>query len=158
MIRLNRLTDYAVVVLTRMANAPDEVQTAPQLADGSTVPLPTVAKLLKMLTRDGIVTSQRGASGGYVLSRAPEAITVKEIIRAMEGPISLTSCVDGATGGCEVESLCPMRGNWDKVNTAIREALEGVTLSDMSAPLFSIPVARPCAASSGTGAAQTGSA
>ncbi len=143
MIRLNRLTDYAVVVLTRMANAPGEVQTAPHLAEGSTVPLPTVAKLLKMLTRDGIVASQRGAAGGYVLSRAPEAITVMEIIRALEGPISLTSCVDGATGNCDVESLCPMRGNWDKVNMAIREALESVTLSDMAAPLFSIPIAAP---------------
>lgn len=143
MIRLNRLTDYAVVVLMRMADAPGEVLTAPQLADRSAVPLPTVAKLLKILTRDGIVVSHRGATGGYRLSRAPEDVSVAEIIRALEGPISLTSCVDGATGNCDVESLCPMRGNWDKVNAAIRDALESVTLAEMAAPLFVVPPAVP---------------
>ena len=143
MIRLNRLTDYAVVVLMRMADAPGEVLTAPQLANRSAVPLPTVAKLLKILARDGIVVSHRGASGGYRLSRAPEDVSVAEIIRALEGPISLTSCVDGATGNCDVESLCPMRGNWDKVNAAIRDALESVTLAEMAAPLFVIPPADP---------------
>ena len=143
MIRLNRLTDYAVVVLDRMADAPGEVLTAPQLADQSAVPLPTVAKLLKILTRDGIVVSHRGASGGYRLSRAPDDVSVAEIIRALEGPISLTSCVDGATGNCDVESLCPMRGNWDKVNAAIRDALESVTLAEMAAPLFVIPPVDP---------------
>jgi len=77
------------------------------------------------------VTSQRGAAGGYTLSGEPEAITVAQIIQAMEGPIALTACVDGATDCCGAESFCPMRGNWNRVNDAIRAALTSVSLADM---------------------------
>lgn len=131
MIRLNKLTDYGVVVLSLMARQRG-VATAPQLARQSGVPLPTVAKILTHLARDGIVTSQRGVAGGYHLARSAEQISMAEIVVALEGPIALTSCVDGTVGGCEVEQLCPMRGNWDRVNQAVRSALEQVTLADMS--------------------------
>lgn len=135
MIRLNRMTDYAVVVLGRMGR--EGVLNVAQLAQDSGVPQPTVAKLLKQLAQAGVVASQRGAAGGYVLARPASAITVAEIIAALEGPISLTACVDGVEGQCDVERLCPMRGNWDKVNRAIRAALESVTLADMTpAPMF----------------------
>ncbi|MDF2097417.1 SUF system Fe-S cluster assembly regulator [Aquibaculum arenosum] len=136
MFRLNRLTDYAVVVMARMANDGCKVRTAPQIAEDTGVPLPTVAKVLNALARDGLIVSQRGASGGYRLGAPPERITVAAIIQALEGPIALTACVDGQSGHCESESLCPMRGNWDRVNNAIRGALEGVTLEDMTAGLF----------------------
>ena len=132
MIRLNKLTDYAVVVLAQMANDTDAVVTAPKLARDTGVPAPTVAKLLKALVRAEILTSQRGAGGGYVLGQAASDITVADIISALEGPISLTACVDGNDLTCEVETLCPMRGNWDKVNRAIRNALESVTLAEMA--------------------------
>ena len=131
MFKLNRLTDYAVVVMSQMSRAPDELWTAPHISQETGVPLPTVAKLLNALAHGDLITSHRGAAGGYTLNRPAEAITVAEIIQALEGPIALTACVDGATGGCEVESLCPMRGNWDKVNTAIRVALSQVSLADM---------------------------
>ena len=84
-----------------------------------------------MLAHGKIIASQRGVAGGYTLSRDPKAITVADIITAMEGPIALTACVDGAVGGCDVEALCAMRGNWDKVNRAIRAALSAVTLQEM---------------------------
>lgn len=131
MFKLNRLTDYAVVVMSQMSRAPDELWTAPHISQETGVPLPTVAKLLNALAHGDLITSHRGAAGGYTLNRPAEAITVAEIIQALEGPIALTACVDGARGGCEVESLCPMRGNWDKVNTAIRGALSQVSLADM---------------------------
>lgn len=131
MLRLNKLTDYAVVTLTRMAGAPDETFTAPRLAGETAVPIPTVAKLMKQLGKGGLVSSQRGATGGYTLSRAPTQITVAEVIEAMEGPISLTACVEGADDSCSVVSLCPMSGNWNKVNKVIHEALKGLTLADM---------------------------
>ncbi len=139
MLKLNRLTDYAVVVMAQMAHRatserPDHgepVLTAPSLARDSGVPLPTVAKVLSKLARANLVTSHRGVAGGYELARAPEQITMAEIIAALEGPIALTACVDGAESSCDVESLCPMRGNWNKVNSAIHEALAGVKLTDM---------------------------
>jgi FeS assembly SUF system regulator len=132
MFRLNRLTDYAVVVMSQMAQRPDVTNSAHDIAADSGVPLPTVSKLLGTLARAGLMSSQRGASGGYVLSRAAEDITMAEIIQALEGPIALTACVDGAENSCDVESLCPMRGNWNRVNTAIHAALSSVTLADMS--------------------------
>lgn len=131
MLRLNKLTDYAVVTLTRMAGAPGETFTAPRLAGETAVPIPTVAKLMKQLSKGGLVTSQRGAAGGYTLSRQPGAITVAEVIEVMEGPISLTACVEGADESCSVVALCPMSGNWNKVNQVIHEALKGLTLADM---------------------------
>ncbi len=155
MIRINKLTDYAVVVLAQMAGEPDKVITASRLAGDTNLPVPTVAKLLKSLARGGILASQRGAGGGYVLGRNAADITVAEIISALEGPISLTECVDGTQGYCEVESLCPMRGNWDKVNAAIRRALSEVTIADMAVtPLsFGLPPGE-----AGFGASQGGRA
>lgn len=132
MFRLNRLTDYAVVVMSQMAQRGKEVSTAPQIAQGSGVPLPTVSKLLNALARGDLVTSHRGASGGYSLSRPADRVTVAEIIQALEGPIALTACVDGSEVRCDVASLCPMCGNWEKVNQAIRRALDEVTLADMT--------------------------
>ena len=136
MFRLNRLTDYAVVVMAQMAQHSDAVRTAPQISEYTGVPLPTVAKILNALNRERLVISQRGATGGYALSRPAAEITVAEIIQALEGPIALTACVDGNSGDCCVETLCPMRGNWDKVNKAIRGALSTVSLEDMTPSLL----------------------
>jgi len=134
MFRLNRLTDYAVVVLTQMARRPGETRSAQQIAELGTLPLPTVAKLLNGLARSGIVASHRGASGGYTLGRPAGAISVADIVQALEGPIALTACAEGSGELCEVETLCPMAGNWNKVNQAIRSALASVTLADMALP------------------------
>jgi FeS assembly SUF system regulator len=141
MFRLNRLTDYAVVVMSQMALRGGETRSAQQISDDTGVPLPTVAKLLNLLGRAKLVTSQRGAAGGYTLSAEPEEISVAQIIQALEGPIALTACVEGATDTCDAESFCPMRGNWNKVNGAIREALTSVNLADMMAfpPSFGVP-------------------
>lgn len=143
MLRLNRITDYAIVVLAQMAREPDRLVTAPYLAQDSGVPLPTVAKVLKDLAREGVLASERGAHGGYRLARAPGDISVLEIVRALEGPVSLTACVDGTEGNCDVELLCPMRGNWDRVNHAIRAALESVSLAEMAVPAKTFELAPP---------------
>jgi FeS assembly SUF system regulator len=144
MFRLSKLTDYAVVVLVRLAEAGcDAVQTSPGIASATGVPEPTVAKVLKAMAGRGLVTSQRGARGGYRLARALGCITVADVIEAIDGPIALTACVDG--GGCESGCLCPMRGRWDPVNSAIRTALRAITLADMRAaaapPALRMPAA-----------------
>lgn len=139
MIRLSKLTDYAIVVMSEMARRLDMVHTVAQLADRTGVPAPTVAKLMKSLTPAGLMVSHRGAAGGYALSRPAESITIADIVVALDGPIALTACVDGAEEACGVERLCPMRGNWEKINTAIRGALEQVSLADMMAPPVWLP-------------------
>src|SRR3546814_7752350 len=83
-----------------------------------------------------LVTSQRGASGGYVLSAAPDNITVAQIIQAMEGPIALTACVDGATDCCGAEAYCPMRGNWNRVNRSEEHTSELQSIMRISYAVF----------------------
>lgn len=139
MIRLSKLTDYAIVVMSEMGRQPDATHTVAQLADRSGVPSPTVAKLMKSLTPAGLTRSQRGAAGGYTLALTPELITIADIVTALDGPIALTACVEGADDQCGVETLCPMRGGWEKINRAIRAALESVTLADMMAPIWTPP-------------------
>jgi FeS assembly SUF system regulator len=133
-LRLSKLTDYAVVVLTRLAHV-DALATSPGIAAATGVPEPTVAKVLKAMTQSGLVVSQRGARGGYRLARPLAAIPISDVIVALEGPIALTACVDGAQGNCEAEKLCPVRGRWDPVNEAIRGALSAITLADMEGNL-----------------------
>jgi FeS assembly SUF system regulator len=132
MIRLGRLTDYAVTLLTQMVSEDGRVWAAPDLADKTGLPVPTVSKILKQLTKSEIVTAQRGASGGYRLARPSPAISVADIVEAMDGPIALTDCSDGSDHSCRVESVCPMSGGWNKINQAVRRALEDVSLADMA--------------------------
>lgn len=146
MLRLSKLTDYAVVVLVRLA-ASNAVQTSPGIAAATGIPEPTVAKVLKALSAVNLVASQRGPRGGYRLNRSLRAIPIADVIAAIDGPIALTACVEGATG-CEAHGLCPMRGRWDPVNDAISRALSNITLADMqSAPLpaFRTPALPPAA-------------
>ncbi len=148
MIKLSRLADYAVVLLTQMGGDTKAVHNAIDLAARTGLPVPTVSKILATLARDGVLASVRGAKGGYRLSVPPPRITVAAIISAIDGPIALTQCVD-TKGNCNVETLCPTRSGWHKINDAILNALSGVTLADlMGEPLsFSGPPPAPRAAS-----------
>ena len=130
MLRLSRLTEYAVVVLVRLSREAG-VLTAPGIAATTGIPEPTVAKVLKTLAAGGLVASQRGARGGYRLLRPLGAIPVADVIAAVDGPIALTACVEGSIVECETQCMCPMRGRWDPVNEAIHQALSAITLADM---------------------------
>ena len=94
MLKLNRLTDYAVVVLGQLARNSGKVETATEIAMSTGIPLPTVSKIIKILSSAVMVVSHRGAGGGYSLERRADDIRVAEIIEAFEGPIALTACVD----------------------------------------------------------------
>lgn len=137
MIRIGKLTDYAIVLLTVFARyAERTLLNARDLSAETHIPAPTVNKLLRALTRAGLVDSHRGVKGGFSLARSPAAISVAEIIRAIEGPITMTECsVTSPPGLCDLEPLCPVRTNWLKINTVVAKALEGLTLRDMARPL-----------------------
>lgn len=133
MLKLSKLADYATVLMTAFAADPGRVQTGVELAERTRIPAPTVAKLLKSLARGGLLESLRGAHGGYRLARPPAAVSVADIIRALEGPISVTDCsVDD--GHCGIEDHCGSRSGWRLINAAIREALEAVTLDQLARP------------------------
>lgn len=138
MLRMSKLADYAFIILSQMMAAPQENWSASALASGTSLPLPTVAKLMKLLAKGNIVQAQRGASGGYKLARNIASLSIVRVIEAVDGPIGLTECAGKAAGkkvcDCAVgEKDCPVRESWGRVNHAIMEALEEVKLSEFAA-------------------------
>ena len=136
MIRLGRLTDYGLLLMCQIARAPvKEWHTARELAMECRLPLPTVSKLLKALLQNGLLVSQRGVKGGYILARDPQLISITDIISALEGPFALTECATNVAGVCDLEPSCPIRDNQRIISHVVHGALERVTLSDLSRPL-----------------------
>ena len=140
MIRVSKLADYGILLMTwfawRRARAEGEAErrSAADLAKDTGLPAPTVSKLLRLLSRADLLDAQRGASGGYALARDPAGISVADVIQAIEGPIALMDCLDHSTPECGVESLCPTRTNWDRINQAILTALRAISLEEMATP------------------------
>ncbi len=134
MIRMTKQADYGFVLLSRLAEAPDRVANAPDLAAETRLPLPMVSKILKLLARGAIVESHRGVKGGYSLARPAEAISAAEIVRALEGPVALTVCVEGTPGECDLEPFCNVRGHWQRINVAVEAALADISLAELAAP------------------------
>lgn len=131
MLRIGKLTDYATVVLAALAQEPARHRAASELADRTRLSPPTVRKILKELQRAGMVISSRGATGGYRLARTPQLITAAQILDVFEGPIAITEC-SGASSQCGIERMCRVGGAWQRVNAAIRRALEDVTLQQLA--------------------------
>jgi FeS assembly SUF system regulator len=131
MLRISKLTDYGTVVLACLAATPDRHQTAAQVADRTRLAPPTVSKLLKSFHRAGLVTSTRGAHGGYRLARASNSISAASIIDAIEGPVAITEC-SGNHSACDIESVCSTGGAWQRINGEIRRSLEEVSLAQLS--------------------------
>jgi FeS assembly SUF system regulator len=131
-IRLSKLADYGIVIMTNLARQPGRHHNAPEIAAQSRIPQPMVSKILKALARAGLLTSQRGAKGGYGLARPAAAISVADVISALDGPIALTACIEDGPGGCEIEALCPARANWHRINDAIRGALDDISMAEMA--------------------------
>lgn len=134
MLRVTKLTDYATVVLTALAAQPGAVLSATELAEQAGLEVTTVAKLLKPLAQAGLVEGFRGVNGGYRLARAANAISLVEIVEAMEGPLGMTECSVHA-GACGIEQSCGVRANWRRINDVVADTLRSITLADMLAPV-----------------------
>ena len=130
MLRISKLTDYGTVVLAQLARAPGERRTATAVAKQTRIALPTVSKLLKSFHRAGLVTSVRGARGGYQLARPPASISAAEVIDAIDGPVAITEC-SGDHSACDIETVCRTGSAWQRINDAIRQSLDGVTLAQL---------------------------
>lgn len=133
MVRLGKLTDYGLVLLTCLAKREGvTLRTARELAAESGLPLPTVSRLLQELLRSGLLVSHRGIKGGYALARPPREISVVDIIAALEGPVAITECSTEVAGICDLEPSCPIKSNQRIINQAVRGVLERITLSHLS--------------------------
>ena len=136
MLRITKLTDYGIVMMAHFAKHDvDTLVSAREVADATRISPPTVSKLLKMLTKQELLHSVRGANGGYRLGRSPEHIDVSEIIEALEGPLAMTECADSRVSSCEGEDCCPLRDHWRQINLAVKTALKTITLADLAAPV-----------------------
>ena len=136
MIKLTNLADYSVVLMCHLAQKPSELHSAGDLAERSSIPVPTVSKILGSLSRADLLTSQRGLKGGFKLARPLSKITVAEIVEALDGPIALTTCVETWPGDCSMESFCCMKPHWQVINNTIRGALDSITLADIIMPVL----------------------
>jgi FeS assembly SUF system regulator len=145
---LSRLSDYAVALMTHIAQHPQQAHTAAKVAAATHVPVPTVAKLLAKLRHNGLLASTRGVKGGYMLVRPPAGISVTEIVAAFDGPIALTVCIKAGHGGCDIEEVCPSRQGLHRINLAVRKALDGISLADIASPM---PPPPPAATQAGAG-------
>jgi FeS assembly SUF system regulator len=131
--RLSSLADYAVVMMSAAArHCGGSRINAAVLAEETGIPLPTVQKLVSRLSAAGLLRSVRGAGGGFRLARPAAAVTLADIIEAVEGPIAMTSCVDSGKHDCGMEGACRVQPHWPVVNQAVRGALAGVSLNALA--------------------------
>ena len=146
--RLSSLADYAVVMMSAAARHCGGMArvNATMLAGETGVPLPTAQKLVSRLSSAGLLESARGTGGGFRLARPAAAISVADIVEAVEGPIALTACVERGSHDCAIEDNCRVKPHWNAVNGAVRGALAGVSLASLSsspAPLVASEAEKP---------------
>ncbi len=134
MIRLTNLADYAVVLMCEVAGATDRIN-AQNLSASTNIPVPTVSKILNALSRADLLVSHRGLKGGFVLARAADEITAADIIEAIDGPIAVTHCTEPTDNDCSYTNICVMRPKWQVINSAVKDALDDVTLASLVTPV-----------------------
>jgi len=135
-IKLTKQADYAILLMSRFAGNSEVTQrSTSELSRDTGISLPMVNKTVKLLSKSGLLVSQRGVQGGYSLSKPTQRINLAEIIAAVEGPIELTECTQ-AGGVCELAGQCPTKPNWSLISDAIRQSLESITLFEMIHPMF----------------------
>lgn len=135
MLRLSKLTDYAIVILSFIAKDDSRVFSAVEIATSTGIATPTVSKLLKLLVNAKVLTSTRGSKGGYALAAQARDITLVTVINAVEGAIALTEC-SVSEKNCTQASGCHIYGNWQRINQTIHNALAAVSLADMIKPIM----------------------
>jgi len=131
--RLSSLADYSVVIMAAAARHCGGARvSASQLAEETGLPVPTVQKLVSKLSAAGLLRSSRGVGGGLKLARPAAAITLADIVEAVEGPIALASCVEQGRHDCTLEDACALRPHWPGVNEVLRGALAQVPLTQLA--------------------------
>lgn len=133
MFRISKMTDYATVIMACLARQPDATLTAKQVTAQTHIGMPTVSKLLKQLSRCGLLNSQQGANGGYHLAKSPSQISLADILHALEGNFAMTACTSHP-GQCQVEDICDVRDSWQTISEVIHDSLTQISLQDMLKP------------------------
>lgn len=143
MLKISRLTDYGLLASVYLAGKAGKIVAAREVAEFYHLPLPAVTKVLKTLNHGGIVSSHRGAGGGYSFDADAESVTLGQLIEALEGPWDLTECEtydDLGHATCAIRVACPSRRFMFGINRAVKEAFEQVTLGDLVRGAMPMPV------------------
>lgn len=139
MIKVSKLTDYATVIMSYLARDSKMIASAAHISKAVDISMPTVSKILKILAEAELVTSFRGAEGGYQLARSVDQITIADIIAALEGNIAMTECCE-KNNLCNITVSCAIKSNWKKINNIIYGVLQQITLYDMTHSIRDIDV------------------
>ena len=132
MLLITKIADYGIVVMACFARESETpMLSAASIANRTGLPAPTVSKILKVLAHAKLLTSSRGAHGGYRLARLARDISVAQVIESLEGPLAITECADPLRDNCEQE-CCELRGYWPSVNDIIRGALAAVSIAEIA--------------------------
>lgn len=133
MLRIGKLTDYGLVVLNQLALAGSQKLSTDDISQATGLSIATVRKVMKAIVDAGIVIAQRGSKGGYRIARAPDQISVLDVVQAFEGPVSLTEC-SADDNHCEITDSCSLASNWTGINDLLLKVLDGITLDDLRNP------------------------
>ena len=139
MLRVSKLADYAVLIMVFLARFNNQSHTAREIASHTSLSLPTVSKILKIMARGGLLISYRGITGGYGLAKVSNEISIAQILELIDGQFGLTECVHDK-GMCHLESVCSIKSNWRVINKKIYDALNKLTLSEMAEPIYEVKV------------------
>ena len=135
MFKLNKMTDYAIVCLCILSNKKSTFVSAHQISTDSGLSLSTVQKVMKIIcSKSNFLITHRGSNGGYRLNKKADDISIINIIEMMDGPLTLTACVDGNHEKCVSRKKCFLEGNWNKINLVIRNTLQSYSIADLMSP------------------------
>lgn len=132
MLKITRLADYAVLIICSFDTSKDKIVSSQEIINKTGLQKATVNKVLSILVRKKILEAHRGVNGGYKPFKKLEDISVKDLIEAVEGPVSLTDCIDNNARNCNLFDVCTTKHKWSVVNSAIRDTLESIKVKDIS--------------------------
>ena len=131
MLKISKLLDYGLLVVVTIAKNNDAPYSAAKIADVTDLNLPTVRKLLNLLSSSNIVESKRGTEGGYILTKSAKSIKVLDIVKAVEDNVRITECCDRRTKGCSVIKKCTVHNYWKLMNKQVIEILSNTSIEDI---------------------------
>ena len=132
MLKVTRLADYAVLIISSFNGHEKDIVSAQKIIKKTSLKNATAMKLLSILVKKDILVAYRGAQGGYKLKKKLENISIKELIEAIEGPVSLTDCLGSNTNNCNLFDVCITKNTWSIVNNAVKDTLENIKIKDIS--------------------------
>lgn len=131
MLKLSKLTDYAIIVLGCLGQQKGKPVSASYVSGQTNLPEPTVQKVLKLMASAKIITAIRGASGGYIVPLALNCISIADVVEAIEGPLELNPCANDDENDCALSKLFAPKNKWNKVNIALKKTLDSIRVSDL---------------------------